>query len=419
MKKIFISLMIFANFSFGENLNQLIEKAINNNPQLKAYNQQVESSKFNLEAEKQLYYPSFFTNISEIFYSKTPRMEIAPFLSFKQSNKNFTTFNIGLKYDIYTAGLRSSSINISKYQLTSDRYLYNDTLKSLKAEVKKAYFDLMIAKALVDIYQKELENVDAHLKETEGFLEQGLVTKVELLQAKVRKAEVERDLRDAKGRYKVALSNLERLVGESLKNENFEPVNIPIKDIEDIEELKKETIQNSDKLKALKFTLRQLQEKEKIEQSQFLPKIYTQAGYQYTNQVDYLNPKGNFILSISAGVEFQGIKPYYKILQAKSDTKKIEYQIQDLENNLKLLIEKAYEELKTAKDNLKVAEENLSYAKEYYELVKEQYRNQIATGTDLINAESALTRALSSREISYYQYLKTLADIEYLTGKER
>lgn len=414
-----LSLIFFSYVSYGITLEESIKLAIENNDGLKSYKQQIISSEYQLKADLNLYLPTLYLNLSQKFYNETPIIKIPNFpISFKQSNKDFLTFNIGLNQSLYTGGLTENKIDISKHSIKSNTFYYKEMENNLKADVIKSYIDVFITKSLIITYQKEYEAIKSIYKQQEEFFKEGLITKVDLLQSKVRLAEVERNLTEAKGNYKVALAKLSKLIGKNLKeDEDFEKPNIDIKEPEDFESLLKIAYKKREIIKYIEENINIGEKKVDIEKSTFLPKVFVQGEYMYTNQSPYLDPKGNFVLTVGASIEFQGIMPYYKILQAKSDVQKLKFQLNDLKENIKLQLKNALENYKTAKENYKVAEDSLSYAKEYFQLVKEQYENQLATNTDLLNAESAYTRSLESRDINYYNLYKSYIDILLITGQ--
>ncbi|MGC9080751.1 TolC family protein [Sulfurihydrogenibium sp.] len=418
MKKIILSLLIFY-FAKALTLDEAIDTALKNNKELSSYRQQIETAKLQLQADKSLYFPTLYTNVSEKIYAKTPITGIPNFpVSFKQSNKEYLSFNVGFNQPIYTGGFTESKIEVSKYNLKASEYLYKEKENQLKADVIKAYIDVFITSSLVEVYKKELQAVESIYKQAEGFFQAGLITKVDVLQSKVRLAEVKRNLQEAQGNYKIALSRLSQLLGEEIKDENFQPVNIEVKDLPDLDTLVETAYKNRKILDFYKESINQAEKIADIEKSAFFPKVFVQGDYIYTNQSPYLYPKGNFLLTVGASIEFQGKIPYYKVLQAKSNAQKIRYDLQDTKEKIKLEIKTAYENYITAKENYKVALESLDYAKEYFEMVKQQYENQLATNTDLLNAESSLTRAMESKEINYYNLIKSYIDIKKAIGED-
>jgi outer membrane protein TolC len=419
MKKLILPILAAWTFSYGLTLQDAINEAVANNPELKSYNQQIVTSEYQLKADENLQFPTFFASASEKFYNKTPMTKIPNFpVSFKQSNKDFFTFDIGLNQAIYTGGQVKNKIQISKHNLEATKYFYKEMEDEITAQVVKAYLDVFVASALVDVYKKEYQAVESIYKQQQEFFKEGLITKVDLLQSKVRLAEVERSLTEAKGNLKIALARLSKLTGKNIQeDEKFEKPVLSIKEPENYQELLEQALNNRNIISFYKENIKQSQAKAEIEKAQFLPKVFVQGEYLYTTQSPYLDPKGNFVFTAGLQVEFQGVEPYYKYLQAKSNTQKLNYDLENIKENIKLEIKTAYENYITAKQNLKVAEESLSYAKEYFELVKEQYANQLATNTDLLNAESSYTKAYESREINFYNLQKAYVDLMKSAGR--
>ena len=418
MKRLMLLILTAWTFSYGLTLQDAINDALQNNPELKSYNQQIITSEYQLKADENLQLPTFFASATEKFYSKTPMTKIPNFpASFKQSNKDFFTFDIGINQTIFVGGQVKNKIKISQHNLQSNRYYYQEMKDEITAQVIKAYLDVFVASALVDVYKKEYKAVESIYSQQQEFFKEGLITKVDLLQSKVRLLEVERSLTEAKGNLNIALAKLSKLTGRNIQeDEKFEKPVLSIKEPEDYQELVVQALNNRNIISFYKENIKQSKLLAEIEKAQFLPKVFVQGEYLYTTQNPYLDPKGNVILTAGLQVEFQALAPYYKYLQARSNTQKLNYEFENLKENIKLEIKTAYENYITAKQNLKVAEESLNFAKEYFDLVKEQYANQLATNTDLLNAESSYTKAYESREINFYNLLKAYIDLMKSSG---
>ncbi len=422
IKKILVaSLLPF--FSYGLTLEEAVKIGIKNNRELKSYKEDIEIAKYQLKEDKQLYMPYISGSYRYTFLKDTPYMSLpagsflpVP-LSFKQNEKNYYSFSVAIGYPLYTGGVREAKIKISSLDIKGKNYLYKEKENKIKSDIKKAYYDVLMAKKLVQIYKKELEAVKAHLRTVKGFYEEGLVAKVDLLQAQVRISEVKRDLRKAEGNLRVAKSRLAVLLGKDIDYQfSVEEKKEKIKKDFDLFFLIEKAYQNRGIIKEIEIKKKQLKKYTDIYKGNFLPKISTNIFYTKTNQFPYLTPKENTGIEISVSLNFQGIKPYYGILKTKKMKKKIEYILEDIKKKISLDVKSAYENLKTTLYNLDVSEKALKQAEEYYRMVVEQYKNQLASGTDVLDAEAALTRARKGREISYYQYLKAYADLERAVG---
>jgi outer membrane protein TolC len=421
MKKIF-SLILVPAFSFALTMDEAVEKAVKDNLYLKQKEIQIKIDRVGLKEDYQLWMPQFFANYSYTIFKDTPYTNIPanppfPSISFKQFDKQFSNFEVGINYPLFTGFQRINKIKASKIQINIDKDIYSEEKIKLIGTVKKAYLDALSAREVLDIYIKQKEAVELSLKQAQEFHKQGLVSKVDVLQAKVKLAEVERNIKKAEGNLKIAIANLNNLLNQNLDKEiKLEKVDIKIPENLNLLDLEKQALKNRNIIKALHKTEKQLDYYEEIQKGQFFPKIVAQGKYTYTDQYPYLDPKGNFSASIALTVNFQGIKPYYSALKIKEEKSQLNLKIMQLENDIKLQVKNAYENFLVAEKNLQIAKSSLSEAKEYYEMVKEQYKNQLASMTDLLNAESYYTSAKNSEVVSYYQLLKALTDLETAVG---
>ncbi len=422
MKKLAFLLLSVPYLSYGITIDESIEEALKNNMELSAYREEINISKLQIKIDKNLYYPSFFASYSYTFLKDEVNIEVPPDppippLKFKQIDNDFSNLEIGIDYILYSGGLRPAKIQISKIDVSASEENFNEKKNKIVAEVKKAYLSVLQAEAVVEIYKKELEAVKSHLERVKGFFEEGLVTKVDILQAKVKLSKVKRDLRSAEGKLKIAKSNLGRLIGKDDEEIDVEKVLINVPENLDLKELEKTALKKRNIIKYLNLQEKKLEKLTKIEKSSFYPKAFAQAKYMYTDQNPYIDPKGNLALTLGITMKFRGVEPYHKILKTKAEQKKLYYQIEDIKSKIILDVKNSYENFLTAKENLNVAMNTLDEAQEYYNLVVEQFENQLATTTDVLNAEAALTQARYGKEISYYEYLKAFSDLERAVGE--
>jgi len=421
MKKLLI-IAFFPVVSYGMSINEAVEKAVNNNLSLKQYRLDIKKAEHQVREDINLFMPEFFTDFSFTTMKDTPYQKlpsgVLPFpFSFKQTEKDFRYFDVGINYYIFTGFSRIEKLKISKLEKKASRELYLEELNRIKTKVKKAYIDVLMAESVVHIYKKQLEAVKKHLYTVKEFYRQGLVAKIEVLQTKVRLSQVKRDLRKAEGDLKVAKARLKNLINENMDADfDPQPVNLKIPENLKLSELYEKAIKNRHILKAVDIRSKQLKKAEKIELSQFYPKVFAQAKYFYTNEYPYLDPKENYALTVGISWKFQSLKPYYSFLRQKIEHRKTELKIEQIKNDIKLQVKAAYERFLTAKENLKVAQDSLSEAEEYYRLTVEQFKNQLASTTDVLDAESMLTSAKKGREISYYQLLKAYYDLQEAVG---
>lgn len=409
-------LLAICGLSFSLTLEDMINSAIEKNPRVLAKRHMVESSKFKLKGESQLYYPEFFAGYRYSFQSERQSIEVPAFgvfpsFEFSSSKRSYQSFQLGARQLLYDGGLRSSRVDISKNQLRISQEDYEETLLEIKLEVIRAYLSVLSSAELLEVVQKQKQAVQADLLQREAFFREGLIAITDVLQAKVRLAEVERDLRQAEGNYRITIANLSRLTGiEEEKLKDLKPINIKPQP-QKLEELIQKAIENRPAIKLARERLKIAENQRRLEISQFYPKVFLEGVYNYSDQNPTVSPKGFFTLSVGVSLNFQSLNNYYRALAFAEEERSLKEELKELQQSIALRVRSAYENFLTAHDNLKVAEENLRFAEEYYRLSLEQYKNQIISGTDLLQAEASRTQALKSKVIAYYRLLESYFEL--------
>ncbi|MFN3947872.1 MAG: TolC family protein, partial [Aquificaceae bacterium] len=298
-------------------------------------------------------------------------------------------------------------VNIDKGLVKISEEDLQETVLDTKLEVIRAYLSVLSALELLEVVKKQKEAISEDLTRRQAFYKEGLVAITDVLQARVKLAEVERDLRQAEGNYRIALANLSRLTGiEEEKLQSLRPLDTKVETPE-LETLLQRALEKRPVLKIARERIKIQREQRQIELSNFYPKVFVEAFYNYSDQNAQISPKGFFTVSGGISFSFQSLSSYYRALSYAEEEKKAREDMRNLEEGILLNVKSAYERLLTAGDNLRVVEESLRLAEEFYRLSLEQYKNQIISGTDLIQAEASLTQARKARVIAYYELLKS------------
>ncbi len=414
--RLMVLLLVLCGLSFSISLEDVLGTALEKNPKLSSKRHAIESAKLNLKSSLQVYYPEFFAGYRYSLQSQSQSISVPAFagfpaIEFKSSKKSFQSLQVGVRQVLYDGGLRSSRLEISKSQLKISEEDYAETLLEVKLEVIRAYLSVLSSLELLDVVRKQKEAVEADLIQREAFFREGLVAITDVLQARVRLAEVQRDLRQAEGNYRIALANLSRLTGiEEEKLKDLKPINIK-PELRSVEDLIESSLSKRPAIRAMLQRLQIAQEQKKAELSQIYPKVFVEGVYTYSDQNPTLSPKGFFTLSAGLSLSLQSLSAYYRALAFTEEEKSLREDLRDLQQAIALRVRSAYEKFLTAEDNLRVAEETLKFAEEFYRLSLEQYRNQIISGTDLLQAEASRTQALKSKVIAYYNLLEAYFEV--------
>ncbi|MDW8236932.1 MAG: TolC family protein [Aquificaceae bacterium] len=413
--RLIFALLLFFGFIRAMTLEEAISLALSKSKTLEGARLEVEASKLELSAQRQAFLPTFFLSYRGALQAKAQELELG-FLgleNLKSSKQTVQSLQLGLRAQLFDGGLRASLVDISRHSLSQSKLKEIEKEQSIKLEAGLAFIDALKNKELVEIQKKQLENVSAILTQREAFFKAGLITLSEVLQARVRLAEVLRELQRAESQLKLSLQNLQRLTGQEVKSLS-PPGDIP--QVKPLEEFLKKAEQRAS-LKILREQARLLSAQRQAELSAIYPQVNLDAIYIYSDQNLAIKPRGNFQLGLSVDFSIRGLESLRRASAIFEREKAILASLEEERELIRLAILQSYEEYLISMQNLNVARENLKYAEELFRLSKKQYENQIITGLELLDAEASLTQARKAEAIAKYDVFRALLTLKRNSGE--
>jgi cobalt-zinc-cadmium efflux system outer membrane protein len=184
-------------------LRKAIEIAVANNPQLKAARNEIEiADAERVDAGKRLN-PAFSTYFEDyrLFHS-----EMGPF---------FQTQEITVRLDqgIETAGKRKLRTQAAELRIDVQRARYDNARRALVLEVRRAYFQSVLAQSNLEVAEATLQEIDRVIELNRTRLEKGDISGVELKRVEVERLRFIDDVFAARLSLVNAKSTLQTLFG--------------------------------------------------------------------------------------------------------------------------------------------------------------------------------------------------------------
>jgi len=282
--------------------------------------------------------------------------------------------------------------------------------------VAQGYFKTLRAKKLVEVAKQTVVDLKAHLKIAEDQYEFGVVTFNDVLQAKVSLADAEQNLIVAETDYIDIRSAFNKVLmlpvtaPTLLKDEN-----IVVKSW-GLGEATETALKKRSDLKASQDRIRQ-QEKVVVEtRAQYFPKFSVQAGHTY--QVNDLTLHDNQWFAIFAmnWNIFSGLDTKAAVSQAKLKVGQLQEQHKDLNEQVQLDVQTAYLKIKETADRIKTTQVAVTQGEENLRLNEERYKESVGTATDVIDAETLLTKTRVNYWTAVYDHQMAKAQILWAIG---
>jgi outer membrane protein len=252
------------------------------------------------------------------------------------------------------------------------------TENSIKFGVEAAYYGVLRAEKMLEVSQASYKRAEEQWKQAQAKFKAGTVAKIDVISAEAQLKSAEAALNEGKAGVEKARMALNQTLNLSLDTPikltdkfSFEPAG----EI-DIDKIFQE------------MTVKDL------------PYVSTKEGYHMSQ------------------VSWEYCQKYYtsntfKYREAEYAFKEAEVNLANAKTQLELNIKNAYLDLKTAEDNYHVLTKNVEQAQEAYRLTKLRYDVGMATGYDILGAETALKQAEMALLNALYNYNLAKAKFTY------
>jgi len=180
---------------------------------------------------------------------------------------------------------------------------------------------------------------------------------------------------------------------------------------------------NRAEIKSTSLRIKALEKKRQASQSDFYPQLFAFGNYYYSKPNQrYLPVENKFNDSWDVGVALKwnlwnwgGTSS--RVEQAEQDLIQAKESLSLLKEGIELDVYNNYLKLQSAIEKINLSKMQIKSAEENYRITKEKYKQQLATSTDLIDAEASLLKAKTTYENSKAEYLIRKAELEKAVGK--
>lgn len=372
--------------------------------------------------------PSLQVGATYTRLSKVPPFSVnTPFGNFDISPAIFDNYNLklSLQQPIFTGFKLSSSYKMAEYASKAQNEEYTKDEQDLLYNIKNAYWGLFKANKFKEAIDENVQQVKAHLEDVKNFYKQGLATKNDVLKVEVQLSEVQLRQIDAKNSVRLAVINLDNVIGLPLstdldiqKNVDTQAGEIP----EDLDGLVKKAMENRPELKAMKFKVDASKSGITLAESNWYPQVFLAGNYNYSKPNQRILPTKNEFYGtwdVSVGLSFDlwnWGKTIDQTDQAKAQYEESKDGLASLKDALTLEVTQDYYNLIKAKEKMLVSGQSVNQAEENYRVTDDKFKQGLTLNSELLDAEAALMQAKTSYAQSIVDYELAQAKLAKSTG---
>ena len=402
-------------------LNHTVETALKTNIALKISKEKTNAALAVEKKQKTNFFPTFNATYQYKYIDEEATMSTIVTgsqeeydLISKVTQPIFTGFSLVNQYKIAKLGLDAAKIN--------------EKLKRLETifEAKKMFFFLLKAEKLLKISQDTVTQITAQKEVAKNFYEVGMMPLNDLLQAKVELANARQELIVAQNKLEIAKSNfnilLRRPINKSVKLEDV-PGYTTFEN--DIDYCIKTAKKNRLELEIADLKIEIAEKEVKLAQKNYYPSISLEGRY-FKRGTDWDVDGGNYIYdpegwSITAVASWDFLewgRSNYEIKEKQSRLSQAQYQKTEILDNIRIEVKQTYLNTLESEKNITTAKQAIEQAQENFRINKERYKEQIATSTDVLDAQTLLSRTTTNYYKALYDFKIAKASLYKAMGQE-
>jgi len=316
-------------------------------------------------------------------------------------------------------GVKASRIYVELSRLNTLR-----GVEQMVYDISRAYYSARLSQERLSTLNANINRVEKLYNETQALNEEGYAEKIDVERLEINLNNLNAELSSAQQLLSVSIDLLKYQMGMSV-NEAI----ILTDDIETMEITPAPLTAKADFDYTQRIEYKLLQTQKTIEEFQlksyragYLPNLYGIANYSWNRQWDseeaFAFTTGATGLSLSIPI-FDGGQKLKQVQRSKLKLRKINIDMDQLENGSKLEIREAIANLNNAFNSYEAQQKNRNLAQKVYDITRIKYKEGVGSSLEVNEAETQLQQAEANYLASLFEYLIAKLDLRKLNGEFR
>ncbi len=355
----------------------------------------------------------------------------AGFAAIELSNINAYTASLTLRQPLFRPQI-FTAIGIAGTLKTLTEQTYQATRSNVITDVKKSYYDVLIAQEQVKLLEQSIARGEQALNDTRLLYKQGLAADIDTLRAFVNVENLRPALIKAQSLVDIAKTVLKTKLNLNA-SDDFVLTDSLVFDgnppILNFEAAYNEAIANRPEVNQLKLQIDVAEAQLDAELEKFLPTLDAQAQYQRLTlannfQFDQYSWGNNLSVGLQLSVPLSlpfitsnYIQTSAKVQQARLEKKKSETLYENVRENIRAEVKNVLSTIEEATKRLQVQATTVQSAERSYNITRLRRAQGIGSALELTDAELALTQAKGNYLQAVYDYLVAKINLEKSLGR--
>ena len=388
-------------------LKEAVETALERSASIHSAREGMKGADYLRRAAFTDFLPTFRTEYDFTYLNKAPsiRFGLTDTRVGTRSNYGWTT---GMDQPVFTGGSLYWSYRLAQLGVDLSKVFFELVKNDLVLRVKEAYFTILKAEKFQEVAVQAVQQLESHLRISKAFYDVGIIPKNDLLQTQVQMAQARQNLTKAEVELAIAKAAFNTLLRRDVDMEvkledmlEYRPMEVTF------EECLAKARKNRPELKEAELNVKRAENEVKLARSQYFPTLGFSGNYERVGDDPGVSgsrfeDKDSWNITAYARWTFwQWGKKRQLVREKETRLVQAEDARVQVEDGISLEVKDAHLRLREAREKIEVAKTAIAQAEENYRMNFERYKEQVATSTDVLDAQTLLTQARSN----YYNAL--------------
>jgi outer membrane protein len=335
---------------------------------------------------------------------------------------NMFDANVNVKQPVYNGGKVHTALRLAKEALGEKDASQDMVRRNLTFKVLQAFNNLLLAEANLQIVQETQQQRQKHLEQARVRFKNGVATEIDVLRSEVNVANLEPDRIRAENRIRLARAEINNLIVVDLETPTrvqgaleYHPwLTGPL------EGLQMQTLARRPDMEVAKRQLEQARLSVSLAgaENKLTIDMEGQWGYAVRKPQNFFNnefSRWNLTFNFKFPLFDSGRKAGL-VMQATARLHAAEQRLAQLENNIRLEVKEAYDDMQSSAKAIAAASLSVDQAERVLSMMQANYQYGAATTLDVVDSQTALALARNTRIEATYDYEMAKARLRLATG---
>jgi outer membrane protein TolC len=355
--------------------------------------------------------PKLNTSYSYMWLNRTPSMRIPPLAPVTTGTQDNYAWAVEARQPLFAGG--GIVANYEANKIGHDISILEEAaaVQDIVQEVKVSYFNILKAAKLLEVARRSLEQLQAHRNMAQNFFDVGLIPRNDLLQSEVRVANGEQAVIQAENGLALAKAKfntvLRRNLNDAVQVEDilvFRPYSFRIDDCI------KTAFENRPEIRSRQLKVEQAKSLVNLAKSDYYPTLSAVGHYERTGDTPgasgtpYKDTDNWYVMGVASWTFWEWGKTKYRVEASRTKANQSIDLLNNTRDQVALEVKNAFLLMLEAEKQVTVTKTAIEQAEENFRINQERYREQVATSTDVLDAQTLLTRARSDHANALSDY---------------